>query len=123
MDNYSMGAGFVAVFAVSGSVVLLAHQLHKRLLSEFMKKIEFELVGSHKDNSKKVRFSDEVVELSSKNKGHREKHLSKPGADVDKSSTTSLAAEKELGCMPLNRQILYKGIIKYRTHKGKYISN
>lgn len=43
MDNCSMGAGFIAVFAVSGSVVLLAHQLHKRLLSDFMKKMEFEL--------------------------------------------------------------------------------
>ena len=43
MDSSSVGAGFMAVFAVSGSVVLLAHQVHKRLLSNFMKKIEFEL--------------------------------------------------------------------------------
>lgn len=35
--------GFMTVFVVSGSVVILAHQIHKRLLSDFMKKIEFEL--------------------------------------------------------------------------------
>ncbi|KAK9290417.1 hypothetical protein L1049_008586 [Liquidambar formosana] len=46
----SMGVGFMAVFAVSGSVVLIALQVHKRLLSDFMKKIEFEL-GSEKYHS------------------------------------------------------------------------
>ena len=44
MEN-SIGVGFMAVFAVSGSVVLLAHQFNKRLLSHFMKDIEFELGG------------------------------------------------------------------------------
>ncbi|XP_062167349.1 uncharacterized protein LOC133873635 [Alnus glutinosa] len=39
----SVGVGFIAVFAVSGSVVLLVHQAHKRLLSDFMKKVESEL--------------------------------------------------------------------------------
>ncbi|XP_058212706.1 uncharacterized protein LOC131324657 isoform X1 [Rhododendron vialii] len=117
MDNCSIGAGFMAVFAVSGSVVLLAHQLHKRLLSDFMKKMEFELVASHKCHSKKVRFSEEIVvlELSSKNKWYLEKHPSKL---ADQNSITSLTAEKELGSMPLNRQVLYKGILKYRTNKG-----
>ncbi|XP_058212707.1 uncharacterized protein LOC131324657 isoform X2 [Rhododendron vialii] len=116
MDNCSIGAGFMAVFAVSGSVVLLAHQLHKRLLSDFMKKMEFEL-ASHKCHSKKVRFSEEIVvlELSSKNKWYLEKHPSKL---ADQNSITSLTAEKELGSMPLNRQVLYKGILKYRTNKG-----
>ena len=33
----------MAVFAVSGSMVLLAHQVHKRILSNFMKKFEFEI--------------------------------------------------------------------------------
>ncbi|KAF7145566.1 hypothetical protein RHSIM_Rhsim04G0135100 [Rhododendron simsii] len=118
MDNCSMGAGFIAVFAVSGSVVLLAHQLHKRLLSDFMKKMEFELVASPKCHSKKVRFSEDIVvlELSSKNKWYLEKHPSKL-ADQN-SMITSLTAEKELGSMPLNRQVLYKGILKYRTNKG-----
>ncbi|KAK9194002.1 hypothetical protein WN944_004704 [Citrus x changshan-huyou] len=41
----SMGMGFMAVFAVSGSVVLVASQVHKRLLSDFMKKIESEICG------------------------------------------------------------------------------
>uniref|UniRef100_A0A803R7Z6 Uncharacterized protein n=1 Tax=Cannabis sativa TaxID=3483 RepID=A0A803R7Z6_CANSA len=42
MEN-SMGVGFMEVFVVTGSVVLLAHQIHKRVLSVFMKDIEFEL--------------------------------------------------------------------------------
>ena len=37
-----IGVGFMAVFAVSGSAVLIALQLHKRLLSDYMKKIESE---------------------------------------------------------------------------------
>lgn len=43
MDNSSLGAGIFAVFAVSGGVVLLASKVHKHLLSDFMKKIEFEI--------------------------------------------------------------------------------
>jgi len=39
----SIGMGCMAVFAVSGSIALLAVQAHKRLLSDVMKKIEFEL--------------------------------------------------------------------------------
>jgi len=42
-----MGIGFMAAFAVSGTVVLIARQLHKRLLSDFMKQMEFELRGTH----------------------------------------------------------------------------
>ena len=42
----SVGVGFMAVFAVSGSVVFIAREVHKHLLSEFMKKIEFELGGN-----------------------------------------------------------------------------
>ena len=41
-----MGMGIMAAFAVSGSVVLIACQLHKRLLSDFMKQMEFELGGT-----------------------------------------------------------------------------
>jgi hypothetical protein len=41
----SMRFGLMAVFAVSGSMVLLAHQVHKRILSNFMKKFEFEMSG------------------------------------------------------------------------------
>lgn len=40
-----MRVGFMAVFAVSGSMVFLVHQVHKRILSNFMKKFEFEVNG------------------------------------------------------------------------------
>ena len=49
----SMGVGFMAVFAVSGSVVLLVHQVHKRLLSDFMKKFESEFGTILYSNGKK----------------------------------------------------------------------
>lgn len=45
MEN-SLGTGFMAVFAVSGSVVFLAMQAHKRLLSDFMMKMESEIKHS-----------------------------------------------------------------------------
>ncbi|KAF5473975.1 hypothetical protein F2P56_005921 [Juglans regia] len=95
----SVRVGFMAVFAVSGSVVLLAHQVHKRLLSDFMKKVESELgtttrvlhshakklkkveseLGSEKYQAKKkVRFADDVKEPSSNNKEYRkQQYLSK----------------------------------------------
>lgn len=42
MDG-STSMGFMAVFAVSGSVALLALQLHKRLVEDFMRRIDFEV--------------------------------------------------------------------------------
>lgn len=56
----SVRVGFMAVFAISGSVVLLAHQVHKRLLSDFMKRVESELgtthvLHSHAKKLKKVK--------------------------------------------------------------------
>ncbi|OVA07207.1 hypothetical protein BVC80_1289g135 [Macleaya cordata] len=69
MEN---SVGFMTVFAVSGSVVLVALQAHKRLLSDFMKKVELELGGIGKVQSKKkVRFADDVLEPSSNNKEYR----------------------------------------------------
>ncbi|KAA8518433.1 hypothetical protein F0562_015907 [Nyssa sinensis] len=123
MDN-SVGAGFMAVFAVSGSVVLLSLQLHKRLLSDFMKKIEFEL-GSEKDMpKKKVRFADDVMDPSSENKEHRRKHLGKPATRVDLiDQGPNSRADGKLDTMPLNWQVMYKGIIEYRTLKGCNVSN
>ncbi|KAF5747751.1 hypothetical protein HS088_TW05G00478 [Tripterygium wilfordii] len=68
----STGVGFMAVFAVSGSLVLIARQLHRRLVSDFMKKIEFELSGSARCNGrKKVKFAEDVMEPSSNNKEYR----------------------------------------------------
>ncbi|KAL3535999.1 hypothetical protein ACH5RR_004460, partial [Cinchona calisaya] len=65
-NSNSLGTGLMAVFAVSGSVALLAMQVHKRLLSDFMKKMEFEIGSSKKLNqskNKKVRFADSVEKL------------------------------------------------------------
>lgn len=46
MESGSLRLGLMAVVAVSGSVVFIANKVHKRLLSDFMKKIEFELAGN-----------------------------------------------------------------------------
>ncbi|XVF76033.1 hypothetical protein PTKIN_Ptkin13bG0235000 [Pterospermum kingtungense] len=71
----SVGVGFMAVFAVSGSVVFIAREVHKRLLSDFMKKIELELGGSENCQGKKrVRFADDVKEPSSNNKEYRKRN-------------------------------------------------
>ncbi|KAL5806359.1 hypothetical protein ACOSQ4_029092 [Xanthoceras sorbifolium] len=107
----SMGMGFMAIFAVSGSVVLLARQVHKRLLSDFMNKIECELCGSEKfsEVKKKVRFAEDVMEPSSNNKEYRKK----------KQSTKAVRGEQLLKMdvenMPLNRQMLYRGIMEYNS--------
>ncbi|XP_010525639.1 PREDICTED: uncharacterized protein LOC104803378 [Tarenaya hassleriana] len=67
--------GFMAVFAVSGSVVFLATQFHKRLLSDFMDKIEFELRSQKcMTMKKKVRFAADVVEPSGNNDEYRRRH-------------------------------------------------
>ncbi|XP_031248240.1 uncharacterized protein LOC116106020 [Pistacia vera] len=106
MQTY-VGLGFMAVFAISGSIVLLANQVHKRLLSDFMKKIEFEISGFEKFNSKKkVRFAEDVMEPSSNNKEYRKKSLKNHH-------------HHHGNRMPLNRQILYKGIIQYRTLRAQ----
>ncbi|KAL2533453.1 hypothetical protein Adt_06804 [Abeliophyllum distichum] len=105
----------MAVFAVSGSVVFLAMQVHKRLLSDFMKKMEFEIghaTGSVKDQEpkKKVRFADDVVLVSSEDqKACRKNHLQKAISQNDGENIDGL---------PLNWQALYKGILQYRNLKG-----
>ncbi|KAL2481754.1 hypothetical protein Adt_34720 [Abeliophyllum distichum] len=115
MEN-SLRTGFMAVFAVSGSVVFLAMQIHKRLLSDFMKKMEFEIgtaTGCEKDRirKKKVRFSDDVVELSWDDKERSKNHFSKP-------AFTSRNEDENLEAMPPNWQVLYKGILKNRNPKA-----
>lgn len=68
----SVGVGFIAVFAVSGSVVLLVHQAHKRLLSDFMKKVESELGSTvvHSYGKKKTVESEmgSIFYANAKNK-------------------------------------------------------
>ncbi|THU52316.1 hypothetical protein C4D60_Mb10t02720 [Musa balbisiana] len=57
--------GYMAVVAVSCGMALVALQLHKRLTSEFMKKVELSIGG--KRPKKKVRFADDVVEPARRN--------------------------------------------------------
>ncbi|XAR64813.1 hypothetical protein NMG60_11008661 [Bertholletia excelsa] len=121
MDNSSK-SGFMAVIAASGTVMLLAHELHKRFLSRFLKKIEAEM-GTQKGkpkNKKKARFSKGVVEPSSSNEEYRKKQMSKLAASEGKDSRTPSRSmdKKLLENMPLNWQILYKGIMEYKMLKG-----
>ncbi|KZV30534.1 hypothetical protein F511_27462 [Dorcoceras hygrometricum] len=115
MEN-SLGPGFMAVFAVSGSVVFLAMQAHKRLLSDFMKKMEFEIkhssdfFGEAKDvGKKKVKFSNDVTEYSTAEKGYDDMYpsiLTNGGGKKD---------HENLETMPLNWQVLYKGILRHKN--------
>ncbi|MCL7040180.1 hypothetical protein MKW94_015608, partial [Papaver nudicaule] len=101
--------GFMTVFAVSGSVVLVALQAHKRLLSDFMKKVELELgtaaaaaAGVGKvQQKKKVRFADDVIEPSSNNKEYR-KQRSRV-LNMDRSCNSQCNQELE-NTMPENRR-------------------
>ncbi|XVF55919.1 hypothetical protein PTKIN_Ptkin06aG0074400 [Pterospermum kingtungense] len=119
----SVGVGFMAVFAVSGSVVFIARELHKRLLSDFMKKIEFELgeTGKSCQVKKRVRFADDVMEPSSNNKEYRKRNhhsisLAKPAKVGDDHDHQQQVLEMS-DSIPLNRQVLYKGILQYKTLK------
>ncbi|XP_078178263.1 uncharacterized protein LOC144572531 [Carex rostrata] len=68
--------GFMAVVAVSSSVVFLAHQLHRRLATDYMKKIELIYGYDQKPSmKKKVRFAPDVIEPSSNNKEYRRRHV------------------------------------------------
>ncbi|EYU18149.1 hypothetical protein ABFS82_10G064200 [Erythranthe guttata] len=116
MDN-SLKAGFMAVFAVSGSVVFLSMQAHKRLLSNFFKKMEFEINHNsstghvNKDEpKKKVRFSDDVAAPpppppKACGKKHPRRPSARPGRDCG----------ENLEAMPQNWQVMYKGILQYRN--------
>ncbi|CAJ1967325.1 unnamed protein product [Sphenostylis stenocarpa] len=54
----------MTVFAVSGGMVLLFHQVNKHLCNKFLKKFEYEIRGSAKHEAKKrVRFAKDMVEL------------------------------------------------------------
>ncbi|CAL1370751.1 unnamed protein product [Linum trigynum] len=119
MEN-SMGVGLMAAFAVSGSVALISTQLHKRLISNFMDKIEVELGGRrrrihhhkhkhHHKQGKKVRFAEEVMEFSPVSGNYEDSDDYDDDGDL-------------LGAMPVNRQMLYKGIMDERTLKEYHIS-
>ncbi|KAL8036457.1 hypothetical protein ABFS82_12G157400 [Erythranthe guttata] len=115
MDS-SMGSSFMAVFAVSGSVVLLAMQVHKRLLSNFMKKMEFEFrnsSGTVKSDSpkKKVRFADDATKSTANQKVWGKKYMGRP-AGSNRNDGENLEG------MPQNWQVMYKGILQYRNLRG-----
>ncbi|KAK8514716.1 hypothetical protein V6N13_103127 [Hibiscus sabdariffa] len=115
METGSLRLGLMAVFAVSGSVVFIANEVHKRLLSDFMKKIEFEFSGNGECQVKKrVRFADDVREPSSNNKEYRKRNHSVL-AIVRQARVGGDADRRQILKMPLNRQILYKGILQCKA--------
>ncbi|CAL0326693.1 unnamed protein product [Lupinus luteus] len=128
--------GLMAVFVVSGSMVLLAHQVHKHIFSNFMKQFEFEMGGvaykhgnkklgggkKHHAN-KKVRFEKEVLEFSLEKKGYNRKVTSAQKVKDDKVLVMKNIQKCKSGpkledTMPPNRAVLYREIMKYRTIRG-----
>ncbi|GAU17541.1 hypothetical protein TSUD_340850 [Trifolium subterraneum] len=128
----SMRLGLMAVFAVSGSMVLLAHQVHKRILSNFMKKFEFEISGiiypkkfnghekHHHHLKKKVRFAKHEMELPMENKSYinREDVIMAQRVRAEQiwvMENVQKCGPKLEDTMPPNRAVLYRGLMKYRT--------
>ncbi|KAK1384685.1 hypothetical protein POM88_022420 [Heracleum sosnowskyi] len=113
MDD-SVGAGLMAVIAVSGSIVFLSLQVHKRLLSDLMKKIESEL-GSGKDETKK-RVT--LAPLQMENRKTQFYEIKKAKMASRSSSMVVKDYQKhgqmKEGSMPRNWQALYQGILQYR---------
>ncbi|XP_058106752.1 uncharacterized protein LOC131250150 [Magnolia sinica] len=123
----SDGIGLMAVVAISGSVALVALEAHRRLLAEFLKKVELELgAGRNNQHKKKVRFADDVIEPSSNNKEYRKQHMKistmMNGGDDRIQVTVGITGRdsiKEIASsIPPNRLALYKGIIEQRMING-----
>lgn len=67
---------------------------------------------------KKVRFAETVVEPSSNNKEYRLRHRSKAA------KTGRVESKKKMeDAMPINRRILYRGIIEYKALRGHCVAN
>ncbi|XP_021776010.1 uncharacterized protein LOC110739836 [Chenopodium quinoa] len=122
MDG-SMSMGVMAVFAVSGSVALLALQVHNRLLSDFMKKIDFEFGCGKCQCKRRIQFADNVQEpLPIK--------CEKESSETNPAKPCCERSYNGEGTMPLNRLALYRGIIKnkmsfpkseYRVSRGRNV--
>ena len=130
-----MRLGLMAVFAVSGSMVLLVHQVHKRILSNFMKKFEFEMSGSiypHGQKTlkgcekhrvkKKVRFRKQEKEVPIEKKSDkncrdviRAERIKAEQIWVIENAQKCGRGPKLEDTMPPNRAVLYRGIMKNRN--------
>ncbi|KAI3913100.1 hypothetical protein MKW98_007116 [Papaver atlanticum] len=115
-----MEVGLMTVFVELGSVVLVALQAHKRLLSYFIRKPELELGRVGKvQQKKKVRFADDVIEPSSNNKEYRKQQRSRSNVmygtikfgDVIVPCQIILDEELE-NKMPENRRALTKELLR-----------
>ncbi|TYH76903.1 hypothetical protein ES332_D04G117200v1 [Gossypium tomentosum] len=99
-----VGVGFMAVIAVTGSVVFIAHEVHKRPLSDFMKKIEIELGGNGKCGVKRrVYFAKNVIEPSSNNKEYKKKN-----------NQARVIGDHHASSMPFNRTCTDMHLIQWR---------
>ncbi|XP_028789872.1 uncharacterized protein LOC114745865 [Neltuma alba] len=100
--------GLVAVFSVSASMAFLLHHLHKRLVSDFMNKFEFQISGNCEkgQGKKKVRFAEKVIEVGVEEEGKTKGYKSREWRE---------GAPRLEDVMPPNRAALYRGIIKHRT--------
>uniref|UniRef100_A0A7N0V5G3 Uncharacterized protein n=1 Tax=Kalanchoe fedtschenkoi TaxID=63787 RepID=A0A7N0V5G3_KALFE len=113
MDRSALD-GLMAVVAASGSVVFLALQLHKRLLSDFMKKLELE-VGrpGRMPEKKRVRFA-----ISGDTKKSIMKKSGRKIGIAEATKNANLTGKEIMETMPPNRLALYKGILEFKTLRG-----
>ncbi|KAK7278767.1 hypothetical protein RJT34_23803 [Clitoria ternatea] len=120
----SMRLTLMTAFAVSGSMVLLVHQVHKHLFDDFMKKFEYEIRGSTKHQTKKrVRFAKDVFEIPMEKSDHMNMVKAQQVEDekvLIKDGVENWKHEEKVKDMPLNRLVLYKGIMKNRSLKGTF---
>ncbi|CAA0822550.1 Unknown protein [Striga hermonthica] len=99
----SIGTSLMTVFAVSGSVVFVAMQAHKRLLSNFFKDMEFEFNNStgglKGETKKKVRFAGDVI---------AGRNYSGGKSRAPAKSMCKNVHDENLEAMPKNWQVMYR---------------